>query len=153
IPHTHGRDRLFLEQGNLGNPSLPLARSRHAAPDARQARRSRRPSAARRAGGRPAPRLRRSPAPQADRKGVQAMNDELIRNSNEPGRWTACAEELNNVLRAIDTDAARRKASGTVTDKDAETERNKAMDETRKTFASVQYQQWPFNRMHYTLGQ
>ena len=81
------------------------------------------------------------------------MIDDLIKPSNDPNRWKACAEEINALLLTVDRDAARRKSSGTLPEKDAEAERVKAMEEAKKTISSMQYQQWPFNRMHFTLGQ
>ena len=81
------------------------------------------------------------------------MIDDLIKPTNDPHRWKACAGEINAQLLSIDMDAAQRKSSGTVSEKDAEAERTKALEEAKKTISSMQYQSWPFNRMHYTLGQ
>lgn len=81
------------------------------------------------------------------------MNNDLIKPTNEPSLWKACADELNDVLLAIDLDAARRKPNAILTEKDAEAERLKAFEEAKKAISAIQYAQWPFNRMHYTLGQ
>lgn len=81
------------------------------------------------------------------------MIDDLIKATNDPNRWKACAEEINAHLVTINMDAARRKSSGTLSEKDAEAERMKALDETRKITSSISYQQWPLHRMLYTLGQ
>lgn len=81
------------------------------------------------------------------------MIDDLIKASNDPDRWKECAEEINGVLRAIDLDAARRKPGPALPEKEAEAERNKAVEGIKKTVSQMQYAQWPSNRMHYTLGQ
>jgi hypothetical protein len=79
--------------------------------------------------------------------------DELVKATNDPDRWKECADQINDVLRAIDTVAARRKASLTLPEKDAEAERTKAVEAAKKTINTAQYAQWPSNRMLYTLGQ
>ena len=81
------------------------------------------------------------------------MIDDLIKQTIDPNRWRACAEEMNAAFLTIDMDAARRQSSGMLPEKDAEAERVKAMESTRKLIYTMQSQQWPANRTHYTLGQ
>jgi hypothetical protein len=80
------------------------------------------------------------------------MIDELVKPSNDPERWKACADELNNSLLSLDMDAAQRKASAALPEKDAEAERMVAFAEVKKAINLAQVSNWPAVRMHYTLG-
>ncbi|MEZ0224179.1 MAG: hypothetical protein ACAH83_06485 [Alphaproteobacteria bacterium] len=81
------------------------------------------------------------------------MIEDLVKPSNEPDRWKSCADAVYDVLQEMDLDAARRKASPTVSEKEAEADRTKAVEGVKKVITLMQYAQWPSNRMLYTLGQ
>jgi hypothetical protein len=79
--------------------------------------------------------------------------EDLIKATNDPDRWKACADAIYDALQEVDPDAARRKASLTVSEQEAEAERTKALEGAKKTITAMQYTQWPANRTLYTLGQ
>lgn len=81
------------------------------------------------------------------------IKPELYRASSDPDTWRLFADAVNQEFALIDMDAARRTATEFLSEKDAETERNKAIEPARAIIQQINYQQWGGYRMHYTLGQ
>jgi len=81
------------------------------------------------------------------------MNDEYLKPSSSPEIWRLAAEGVNNVLAQVDYVAARKTASADVTERDAEAQRQQAIDPLRKVFNIINQQQWPATRMQFTYGQ
>lgn len=81
------------------------------------------------------------------------MNNDLLRPSSDPEIWKLCAADMNGVMATIDFESARRLPSATLTERDAQTQRDLAIDEPRKLISQMQQMQWGSNRTHYTYGQ
>ncbi len=81
------------------------------------------------------------------------MNNDLLRPSSDPEIWKLCASSMNGVMAAIDFDNARRLPSDTLTERDAQTQRDLAIDAPRKLINQMQQMQWGATRTHYTYGQ
>lgn len=81
------------------------------------------------------------------------MNNDLLRPSSDPEIWKLCAADMNGVMAVIDFDAARRLPSATLTERDAQTQRDLAIDAPRKLIGQMQQMQWGSNRTHFTYGQ
>lgn len=81
------------------------------------------------------------------------MNNDLLRPSSDPEIWKLCAADMNAVMAAIDFENARRLPSATLTERDAQTQRDLAIDAPRKLISQIQQMQWGGNRTHFTLGQ
>ncbi len=81
------------------------------------------------------------------------MNDDFLRSSTNPETWRLAAEGIAGELEQIDRAAARLNPTPALTEREAETARNAAMDPARKIFASISAYQWPAVRTMYTLGQ
>lgn len=81
------------------------------------------------------------------------MNNDLLRASSDPEIWKLCAAEMNGVMASIDFDSARRLPSATLTERDAQTQRDLAIDAPRKLLSQMRAMEWGSNRTHFTLGQ
>ncbi|MDE1151366.1 MAG: hypothetical protein PW788_02420 [Micavibrio sp.] len=81
------------------------------------------------------------------------MNEEFLKPSSNPDIWCLAAMEINDALLLVDMAAARRAPSADVTEREAEAQRQQAVEPVRKLFAAVNQHQWGFNRAHYTYGQ
>lgn len=81
------------------------------------------------------------------------VNPDLYRASSEPEAWQRLVDEINVEFKAIDKDAARRRPSATLSDRDAETQRITAIEPARKALSAAVNAQWGGYRMHYTIGQ
>lgn len=81
------------------------------------------------------------------------MNNDLLRASSDPEIWKLCAAEMNGVMATIDFESARRLPSATLTERDAQTQRDLAIDAPRKLVSQMRAMEWGSNRMHFTLGQ
>lgn len=81
------------------------------------------------------------------------MNNDLLRASSDPEIWKLCAAEMNGVMASIDFDSARRLPSSTLTERDAQTQRDLAIDAPRKLLSQMRAMEWGSNRTHFTLGQ
>lgn len=80
------------------------------------------------------------------------MNNELLKSSGSTEIWQEAADEINRTLRLVDKDAARKAPSAILTEREAEQQRNAAIDPARQLIVSLQAYQWPAARMQYTLG-
>ncbi|HYD17893.1 MAG TPA: hypothetical protein VEF76_05400, partial [Patescibacteria group bacterium] len=81
------------------------------------------------------------------------MNNDLLRASSDPEIWKQAAAEINGVMSAIDFDAARKLPSATLTEKDAQTQRDLAFEAPRKLIYQIQQYQWGDKRLLFTYGQ
>ncbi len=81
------------------------------------------------------------------------MNNDLLRPSSDPEIWKLCAADMNGVMATIDFENARRLPSATLTERDAQTQRDLAIDAPRKLISQMKATEWGSNRTHYTLGQ
>ncbi len=81
------------------------------------------------------------------------MNNDLLRPSSDPEIWKLCAADMNGVMATIDFDNARRLPSDTLTERDAQTQRDLAIEAPRKLINQMQQMQWGASRTHYTYGQ
>lgn len=81
------------------------------------------------------------------------MNDDLLKYSEEPDAWKRCAEAVADDLRLIDMRGARAQSSETLPERDAEMQRNQALQPLREMLQKIANQRWPTTRRHYTLGQ
>lgn len=81
------------------------------------------------------------------------MNNDLLRPTNDAEIWKLCAAEMNGVMACIDFENARRLPSPTLTERDAATQRDLAIDAPRKLVSQMKSMEWGSNRTHFTLGQ
>lgn len=80
------------------------------------------------------------------------MNEDLLKYSDDPEAWRRCAEAVADDLRLLDMDGARAKTSEILPERDAEMQRNQALQPLRDMLQKIANQRWPATRRHYTLG-
>ena len=81
------------------------------------------------------------------------MTPEQMKNTTSPDLWYQTANEMNEELRMLDRAAARRQPSTTLSEREAEQERHRAVEPARLMMQAIGNNQWGGTRLQFTLGQ